>query len=136
MIREVISTSRAPRTGLPYAQAVRYGSLVFVSGQVAFDPQTGSPVGKDIRSQTRQVLANIEAILEEAGTSLAHGVDALCFLRNASDFEAFNEVYGTYFSEDGPPRTTVQAAMPRDDLLVEVRLIAGLPDGEHQSARS
>src|SRR5438876_3909822 len=69
--REVIDTAHAPHTGLPYAQAIRYGDLVFVAGQVALDPKTNQPSGGDVAAQTRRVLDNISAILEEAGTSLA-----------------------------------------------------------------
>src|SRR6184192_1637829 len=103
--REVIDTARAPHTGLPYAQAVRYGDLVFVAGQVALDPKTNQPSGGGVAAQTRRVLDNISAILEEAGTSLAYALDSL-----------------------DPPRTTVEAAMPRDQFLVEIRIIAGMPD--------
>ena len=105
MKREVIDTDRAPHTGMPYAQAVRYGNLVFVAGQVALDPATAKPTGGDIAAQTRRVLDNITAILEEAGTSLQYALDSL-----------------------DPPRTTVEAAMPREQFLVEIRIIAGMPD--------
>jgi len=125
--REVIDTGRAPHTGLPYAQAVRYGNLVFVAGQVALDPKTNQPSGGDVAAQTRRVLDNIGAILDQAGTSLAYALDSLVFLRSATDFDAFNDAYGAYFPKDGPPRTTVQAAVPREGFLVEIRIIAGMP---------
>jgi len=79
--REVIDTARAPHTGLPYAQAIRYGDLVFVAGQVALDPKTNQRSGGDVAAQTRRVLDNISAILEQAGTSLAYALDSLVFLR-------------------------------------------------------
>ncbi len=126
--REVIDTDRAPHTGMPYAQALRYGNLVFVAGQVALDPKTAQPTGGDITAQTRRVLDNITAILEEAGTSLDYALDALCFLKTSADYDAFNAAYRSYFPKDGPPRTTVQAAMPRESFLVEIRIIAGLPN--------
>ena len=112
---------------MPYAQALRYGDLVFVAGQVALDPKTNQPSGGDVAAQTRRVLDNIGAILEEAGTSLAYALDSLVFLRSASDFDAFNDAYRAYFPTDGPPRTTVQAAVPREGFLVEIRIIAGMP---------
>ena len=127
MTREIIRSDRAPRTGLPYAQAVRVNGLVFVAGQVALDPATASPVGGDIRVQTRRVLDNIAAILESAGTSLANAVDSLCFLKSIGDYAAFNETYREYFDENGPPRTTVQASLPRDEFLVEIRIVAAMP---------
>jgi 2-iminobutanoate/2-iminopropanoate deaminase len=128
MKREVIDTDRAPHTGLPYAQAVRYGDLVFVAGQVALDPKTNQPSGGDIGAQTKRVLDNIKAILDEAGTSLDYALDSLVFLKTMSDFAAFNDAYRTYFPKDGPPRTTVQASMPRQSFLVEIRIIAGMPE--------
>src|SRR5262245_1986568 len=125
--RQVISTDKGPRTGLPYSQAVRHGDVVYVAGQVAIDPATGQVVEGDIRAQTRQVLENIQAILGAAGTSLAHAVECLCLLSNIGDFAAFNEVYKTFFPTDPPARTTVQAVLPRAGLLVEIRTVAAMP---------
>jgi 2-iminobutanoate/2-iminopropanoate deaminase len=125
--RQIISTDKGPRTGLPYSQAVRHGDLVFVAGQVALDPATGQPLEGDIRAQTRQTLENVEAILRAAGTSLAHAVECLCLLSNIGDFGAFNEVYKGYFPKDPPARTTVQAVLPRPGLLVEIRTVAAMP---------
>lgn len=127
MKREIISTDKGPRTGLPYSQAVRHGDLVFVAGQVAIDPATGQVVEGDIRAQTRQTLENIQAILRAAGTSLAHAVECLCLLSNIGDFGAFNEVYRGFFPKDPPARTTVQAVLPRPGLLVEIRAVAAMP---------
>jgi 2-iminobutanoate/2-iminopropanoate deaminase len=129
MIRQTVSSPDAPRTGLPYAQAIRFGDLVFVSGQVAIDPATGQPVQGDIREQTRRVLDNVSAILESAGTSLPHALECLCFLSDAADFSAFNEVYASYFASDPPARTTVQAALPLEAFKVEIRVIAAVPSG-------
>jgi 2-iminobutanoate/2-iminopropanoate deaminase len=127
--REIISTDAGPRTGLPYSQAVRVGDLVFVAGQVAMDPATGQLVFGDIAVQTRQVLDNAQAILQAAGTSLEHAVETICFLRDMADFAIFNETYREYFSGDPPARTTVQAALPREGLRVEIRVVAAMPDG-------
>ena len=112
MKRQIISTDKGPRTGLPYSQAVRHGDLVFVAGQVALDPATGQVVEGDIGAQTRQTLENVEAILRAAGTSLAHAVECLCLLSNIGDFGAFNEVYRGFFPKDPPARTTVQVVLP------------------------
>ena len=127
MKRQIISTDKGPRTGLPYSQAVRHGDLVFVAGQVALDPATGQVVEGDIGAQTRQTLENIEAILRAAGTSLAHAVECLCLLSNIGDFGAFNEVYRGFFPKDPPARTTVQVVLPRPGLLVEIRAVAAMP---------
>src|SRR5207249_875830 len=117
------------------AQAIRCGDLVFVAGQVALDPKTNQPSGGDVAAQTRRVLDNIGAILQHAGTSLAYALDSLVFLRSASDFDAFNDAYRAYFPTDGPPRTTVQAAVPREGFLVEIRIIAGMPEIGRASCR-
>ena len=126
MQREVIDTDKAPHTGGPYAQAIRFGNLVFASGQVALDPATTTVVEGDIRAQTRRVLDNIAGLLEASGTSLSNSLDALCFLRNAEDFDAYNEVYRSYFPTDGPARATVIAANPRIDMLLQIRIIAAI----------
>jgi 2-iminobutanoate/2-iminopropanoate deaminase len=125
--REVLK-STVPTTGLPYSQAIRVGDLVFVAGQVALDPATGQAMAGDITAQTERVIGNIKEILESAGTSLANAVENLCFLADARrDFAAFNAVYGKYWDTNGPTRTTVQAVLPREGLLVEIRCLAVMP---------
>jgi len=133
--RQVISTDKGPRTGLPYSQGIRHGDVVYVAGQVALDPATGQVVAGGIREQTRQVLQNVEAILHAAGTSLAHAVECLCLLSDIGDFAAFNEVYKTFFPTDPPARTTVQAVLPRPGLLVEIRTVAAMPPPRAARAR-
>lgn len=128
MTRREVLQSTVPSTGLPYAQAIRAGDLVFVAGQVALDPATGQAMAGDVTAQTERVLENIKRILEGAGTSLAYAVENLCFLADARrDFAAFNAVYGRYFDTNGPTRTTVQAVLPREGLLVEIRCVAAMP---------
>jgi len=125
--REVL-TSTVPSTRLPYAQAIRAGDLVFVAGQVALDPATGQAMTGDVTAQTERVIENIKTILEHAGTSLGNAVENLCFLADVRrDFAAFNAVYGRYFDTNGPARTTVQAVLPREGLLVEIRCVAAMP---------
>ena len=126
--REVLK-STVPTTGLPYAQAIRAGGFVFVAGQVALDPATGNALQGDVTAQTERVITNIKGILESAGTSLAYAVENICFLADVKrDFAAFNAVYGKYFDTNGPTRTTVQAVLPRDGLLVEIRCLAAMPE--------
>ena len=126
--RQVITSAKVPATGLPYAQAVRVGDLVFVAGQVALDPATGQAMAGDITAQTETVIARIAGILDDAGTSLANAVENICFLADVRrDFAAFNAVYGKHFDVTGPARTTVQAVLPRDGLLVEIRCVAAMP---------
>jgi 2-iminobutanoate/2-iminopropanoate deaminase len=126
--RQVITSAKVPATGLPYAQAVRVGDLVFVAGQVALDPATGQAMAADITAQTENVIARIAGILDDAGTSLANAVENICFLADVRrDFAAFNAVYGKHFDVTGPARTTVQAVLPREGLLVEIRCVAAMP---------
>jgi 2-iminobutanoate/2-iminopropanoate deaminase len=129
MTKRAVLKSTVPGTGLPYAQAIRVGDLVFVAGQVALDPATGNALQGDVSAQTERVIENIKVILENAGTSLAHAVENICFLADVKhDFAAFNAVYGRYFDTNGPTRTTVQAVLPRDGLLVEIRCLAVMPE--------
>ena len=129
MNKDVVRTSKAPNPIGPYSQAVRVGNLVFTAGQGPTNPATGQLVSGDIKAQARQVLENIKAILEAAGTSLDNVVKATCFLRDMNDFAAFNEVYAAYFNGDSPPaRTTVQAARLPRDIAVEIDTVAVVPD--------
>ena len=125
-MRDAISTEAAPKAIGPYSQAVRSGSLVFVSGQIPLDPVTGTMVDGDIAAQTHRVFANLRAILEAAGTSLDHVVRATVYLADMNDFAVVNEVYGTYFSSPAPARATVQAARLPKDARVEIDVIAWL----------
>jgi 2-iminobutanoate/2-iminopropanoate deaminase len=127
MNREVISTDRAPKAIGPYSQAVRLGcrGLVFCSGQISIDPESGAFVGEgDVRAQTRRVMENLRAVLEAAGTSFYRFVRTPLFLVDLGDFAAVNEVYGGFFTKDPPARATVQvAALPRG-ARVEIDAIA------------
>jgi len=123
-VREAVATDRAPKAIGPYSQAIRAGSLLFCSGQIPLDLATGALVEGDIAAQTRQVFANITAILEAAGTSLDHVVKTTVFLADMNDFAAMNEVYATFFRSPAPARSTVAAAgLPRS-ARVEIEVIA------------
>jgi 2-iminobutanoate/2-iminopropanoate deaminase len=123
MVKEVFKTNRAPAPIGPYSQAVKAGSLLFISGQGPIDPKTGKKVAGDIKEQTRQVLENIKGILEAAGLTLENVVKVNVYLKNMSDFPKMNEVYKEYFKENPPARTTVQATPP-GDIDVEIDAIA------------
>ena len=125
-MREAVSSGGAPKAIGPYSQAVKAGSLVFVSGQIPLDPATGAMVEGDIAAQTRQVFANLQAILEAAGVSFDHVVRTTVYLADMNDFGTVNEIYGTYFSAPFPARATVQAARLPKDARVEIDLIAAL----------
>ena len=112
----------------PYSPAVVIDRLVFVSGQGAADPASGRMAGPDVAAQTEQVFRNIRAILEAAGTDLAHVVRCGVFLVDMADFPQMNEVYARVFGGHRPARTTVQvAALPHPDLRVEIDAVAYLP---------
>jgi 2-iminobutanoate/2-iminopropanoate deaminase len=125
--REEIHTDGAPPALGPYAQAVRFGSLLFLSGQTPLRPD-GSLVEGDIAEQSRQVFANLKNVLEAAGSSLDHVLKATCFLQDLNDFAEFNEVYATVFTNNKPARSTVEVARLPLDANVEVELIAFIPE--------
>ena len=127
-VRRVIQTERAPRAIGPYVQAVVAGNLVFASGQIPLDPHTGEMVAGNVAEQTEQVLRNLSAVLEAAGTSLDRVVKTTVFLAEMNDFAAMNEVYGRYFKDEPPARSTVQAARLPRDARVEIEAIALLGD--------
>ena len=120
---EKIFTKQAPAAIGPYSQAVRTGSLVYTSGQIPIDPATGAIEAPDIAGQTEQVMKNLQAVLEAAGSSLDRAVKTLCFLKNMDDFAAFNEVYARYFTGK-PARSCVAVAALPKGALVEVEVVA------------
>ncbi len=121
---ETISSENAPGAIGPYSQAVKAGNLIFCSGQIPLDPQTGEFVSEDVAEQTRQVLKNLSAVLEAAETSLNNVVKTTVFLADMNDFAQMNEVYAEFFSENKPARATVQAARLPRDARVEIECIA------------
>ena len=120
---KTVYTKNAPDAIGPYSQAKIVGSLVFTSGQIAINPATGAVEAVTIEEQTHQVCKNLKAVLEEAGSSLEKAVKTVCFLKNMSDFAAFNGVYGEYFTSK-PARSCVAVKELPKDVLVEVEVIA------------
>ena len=122
-MKQVISTTNAPGAIGPYSQAIKAGSLVFVSGQLPLDPATGAfPDG--IKAQTKQSLTNLCAILEASGLTLSHVAKTTVFLKDINDFAAMNEVYATFFTSDCPARSAVEVANIPKGALVEIECIA------------
>ncbi|MGH8058484.1 MAG: RidA family protein [Candidatus Entotheonellia bacterium] len=115
----------APNPNL--SPATRFGNLVFVAGQTGRHPVTGE-VGRDVREQTRNALERIKLILEAAGTSLENVLTVTTHLTKREDLAAYNEEYGTYFPANKPARTTVEVMLNAPELLVEITVIAGIPD--------
>lgn len=124
MKREVISTTDAPGAIGPYSQAIGIEGLVFCSGQIPLDPATGEIVAGGIEEQTRQVMANIRAVLTAAGSGFEHVVKSTIFLADMNDFASVNGIYGEYFPSNPPARSTVQVARLPRDVRVEVEVIA------------
>ena len=123
-MKDTIQTERAPQAIGPYSQAIRAGGFLFASGQIPIDPQTGQFVAGGIREQTEQVLKNLSAVLQAAGSSLDRVVKTTVFLADMDEFTSMNEVYGKFFSESPPARATVEAARLPRDARVEIEAIA------------
>ena len=122
--REVVSTDKAPKSVGPYSQAIRAGDFIFCAGQGAFDPTTGRLVDGGIREQTRQVLRNLQAVLEAAGTGLDRAVKFTVFLSDWKYFKEMNEAYGEFFERNPPARSTVQGDRWPEGHLVAIEAIA------------
>ena len=118
-----VETSKAPAAIGPYSQAIVAGNLIFTSGQIPLDPETGTLVGESIAEQTHRVCKNLEAVLTAAGGSLQSAVKTVCFLSDMGNFAAFNEVYAQYFTEK-PARSCVAVKDLPKGALVEVEVIA------------
>ena len=123
-MKQTIATKAAPQAIGPYSQAVRAGQFIFTSGQIPLDPATGEFVPGGIAEQTEQVLRNLSAVLEAAGTSISRVVKTTVFLADMNDFAAMNEVYGRFFGAEPPARSTVEAARLPRDARVEIEVIA------------
>ena len=127
-VKHVVRTERAPAPfqGAPYSQGIIFGDLVWVSGQVAIDPASGNVVEGAIAEQTEQVMQNVSAILEEAGSGLKQLVKTTIFLADFDDFQAMNEVYARHVGPEPPARATVQVAYLPSGVLVEIDALAHL----------
>ena len=123
MYKEVIDTANAPKAIGPYSQGIKAGHLVFTSGQLPMDPETGK-MAEGIKEQSRRSLENVKAVLEEAGASMHNVVKVTVFLKNMDDFAEMNEVYCHYFASECPARCCVQVAKLPKDALVEIDAIA------------
>jgi 2-iminobutanoate/2-iminopropanoate deaminase len=120
---KVVQTSAAPAAIGPYSQAFVSGNLVFTSGQIPLSPGTGEVTGAGISEQTEQVVKNLKAVLEAAGSSLSNVVKTTCFLADMNDFAAFNEVYAKHFTGK-PARSTVAVRQLPKSVLVEIEAVA------------
>ncbi len=126
MSKQIINTTSAPAAIGPYSQAVKAGSLLFVSGQIPIDPTTGNLVTEGIELEAHQVMKNLSAILLEAGGDFSRVVKTTIFIKNMNDFAKINEVYASYFSGSFPARETVEVSRLPKDVKVEISAIAQL----------
>ena len=125
MEKKVIRTDNAPAPIGPYNQAIQYGDMLFVSGQIAINPATGDLVQDDIQAETRMVMQNLEAVLAEAGMDFSNVIKSTIFLMDMGQFAQVNEVYGSYFTASPPARETVQVASLPKGVNVEISVVAG-----------
>jgi 2-iminobutanoate/2-iminopropanoate deaminase len=123
-MKKVIHSDKAPKAVGPYSQAILTGNLLFTSGQIAIDPGSGKLIEGGIQEQARQVMANLNAVLEAAGTDLTRAVKATVFLNDINNFTDFNEVYSEYFPSNPPARSAFQVAALPLGALVEIEMIA------------
>ncbi len=121
---KIIHTDKAPAAVGPYSQAVQAGNMLFLSGQIPINPETGELVKGSIEDETKQCLENAKAVLEEAGTSLEKVIKATVFIKDMDQFGKINEVYAEYFSNHKPARACVEVARLPKDVNVEIEMIA------------
>ncbi|MBZ2174972.1 RidA family protein [Schnuerera sp. xch1] len=124
MTKEIISTDKAPPAIGPYSQGIKVGNLIYTSGQLPIDMKSGQLVTNDIKKATKASLDNVQAILEEVGSSMEKVIKTVVFIKDLEDFVAMNEVYESYFSKKAPARSCVQVAKLPKDAIVEIEVIA------------
>jgi len=123
-MNKIILTKEAPAPIGPYSQAVLAGSTLYVSGQIALDPETGELINENITEETHAVMKNLEAVLREAGFNFSDVVKCTIFIKNMGDFGTINEAYGQYFKQNPPARETVEVSMLPKNVNVEISCIA------------
>lgn len=127
MEKKVLFTEEAPAALGPYSQGIVFGDMIFVAGQIPINPETGELVKGSIEEKTHQVLRNIRAIAEVAGSDLGRTIKTTVFLKNMEDFGAMNRVYGEYFGEKSPARSAIQVSALPKDVDIEIEAIIALP---------
>lgn len=126
-MKSIINTSKAPTPIGPYNQSVKFGNLLFTSGQIAIDPKTGELVTASIEEETKLVMENLRAVIGEAGASFEDVIKVTIFISNMDNFQTINRVYGTYFKENtAPARETVEVSRLPRSVNVEISMIVGL----------
>jgi 2-iminobutanoate/2-iminopropanoate deaminase len=123
--KRIIRTNQAPAPIGPYSQAIQFGNMLFISGQIPIDPATGNLVSGSVKDETHQVMKNLDAILKEAGMDFSNVIKTSIFLMDMGQFADVNEVYGSYLGSGAPARETVQVAGLPKGVKVEISMIAG-----------
>lgn len=122
-MKKIISTKSAPQAIGPYSQAVEYNNLIFCSGQIAIDPQSGDMIGGGIEEQTKRVMENLKAVVESAGSNMEKVLKATIYLTDLSNFQTVNEIYGSYFKKNPPARATIEVTSLPKSAQVEIELV-------------
>lgn len=128
----IVQTDKAPKAIGPYSQAVGYNGLLFCSGQIAIDPETDKIVDGGVEAQTARVMANLSAVLDARGLDFSHVIRTTIYLKNMSDFDKVNDIYGRFFDANPPARATVEVSRLPKDVLVEIDMIAAVPEPKEQ----
>ncbi|NTV35697.1 MAG: RidA family protein [Anaerolineaceae bacterium] len=128
--KTVVTTDKAPKALGPYSVAIKYGDLVFTSGQVGINPETGNIVDGGVEAETRQVLTNLKNVLAASGTELGQVVKTTVFLRDMADFAKMNAIYAEFFTENPPARSAVQVAALPKGAAVEIEAVAIVAEDE------
>ncbi len=123
MKREIVHTDKAPKAIGPYSQAIRTETMIYTAGQTGLDPVTGELIGNTVEEQTRQVLINLQNVIEAAGSTLAHVVKTTVFLKDMNDFSKMNAIYAEFFGQNPPARSTVAVAGLPKGGLVEIEAV-------------
>jgi 2-iminobutanoate/2-iminopropanoate deaminase len=123
-MKKLIATAKSPKAIGPYSQAVEAGGMLFISGQIPLDAESGEIVGLNVEEQTKQVLQNLEEVLKAAGLNLQHVVKTTCYLKSMDDFMVMNKVYAKFFDTDPPARVAVEVSRLPKNVLIEIDAIA------------
>ncbi|WP_258359184.1 RidA family protein [Moorella sulfitireducens (nom. illeg.)] len=127
--KNVIATEDAPAAIGPYSQAIKFGNIIFTSGQIPIDPVSGQVVEGGLAAQVARVMANLQAVLAAAGAGLDDVVKTTLYIKDMNDFSTINEIYGRYFTKEPPARSCVEVARLPKDVLVEIEAVAVVNDG-------
>ncbi|MFP4597854.1 MAG: RidA family protein [Persicimonas sp.] len=132
----IVETDKAPQAIGPYSQAVGFNGLLFCSGQIPIDPKTSEIIDGGVEAQTARVMANLSAVLDARGLDFSHVIRTTIYMKNMSDYEKINEIYGRFFDANPPARAAVEVSRLPKDVLVEIDAIAAVPEPEETPAVS